>query len=72
MHKVWLSYVTEGLRDMQLLHFRNLLLSGTAAAIFGDGGSELESKLHIVKALCINQTIQNLCKTFAQHSRGIG
>ena len=68
MHKVWLSYVIEGLRDMQLLHFRNLLLSGTAAAIFGDGGSELESKLHIV----IKQTIQNLCKTFAQHSRGIG
>ena len=71
MHKVWLSYVIEGVRDMHLLHFRNLLLSGTAAAI-SVGGSELESKLRNVKALCIKQTIQNLCKTFAHYSRGIG
>ena len=52
MRKVWLSYMIQGVRDMQLLHFRNLVLSGIAAAIFV-GRSELESQLRIVKALCI-------------------
>ena len=57
---------------MQLVHFRNFLLAGAAAAIFGDGGSGVESILRIVKVLCINKTTQNLCKAFAQHSRAIG
>ena len=52
MHKVWLSYVIEVVRDMQLLHFWNVVLSGMAAAIFV-GSSEFESQLRIVKALCI-------------------
>ena len=57
---------------MQLVHFRNFLLAGAAAAMFGDGGSGVESILRIVKALCINKITQNLCKTFALHSRAIG
>ena len=64
MHKVWLSYVMDGIRDVQIVHFRNLLFAG--AAIFGDGGSGVESILRIIKALCINQDIklvQNVCTT---------
>ena len=57
---------------MQLVHFRNFLLAGAAAAIFGDGCSGVESILRIVKVLCINKTTQNLCKMLAQHSRAIG
>ena len=57
---------------MQIVHFRNFLLAGAAAAMFGDGGSGLEFILRIVKALCINKTTQNLCKTFALNSRAIG
>ena len=57
---------------MQLVHFRNFLLAGVAAAMFGDGGSGVESILRIVKALCINKITQNSCKTIALHSRAIG
>ena len=57
---------------MQLVHFRNFLLAGAAAAMFGDGGSGVEFILRIVKALCINKTTQNLCKAFAPNSRAIG
>ena len=57
---------------MQLVHFLSFLLSGAAAATFGDGGSDVESILRIVKALCINEITQNLCKTFALQLRAIG
>ena len=55
---------------MQLVHFRNFLLAGAAAAMFGGAG--VEFILRIVKALCINTTTQNLCKAFAPNSRAIG
>ena len=57
---------------MQLVHFRYFLLAGAAAAMFGDGGSGVESILRIVKALCINIITQNSCKMIALHSRAIG
>ena len=57
---------------MQLVHFRNFLLAGAAAAMFGDGGSGVEFILRIVKALCINKTTQNLCKAFAPTQEQLG
>ena len=34
IHKVWLSYVMDGIRDVQFVHFRYLLFA--VAAILGD------------------------------------
>ena len=56
---------------MQLLHFRNLLLSGTAAAIFGDGGSELESKFTYCKGTLHKpnntELVQDVCTTLKRN-----
>ena len=52
---------------MQLVHFRSFLCFGSVAAMFGDGGSGVDSIFRIVKALCIkpNNTalVQNVCTT---------
>ena len=50
------------MREVQLVHFLSFLCFGSAAAMFGDGGSGVESILRIVKALCINEINGVLCK----------
>ena len=54
---------------MQSIHFRNFLSS---AAMFGDHGAVVEFILRIVKAFCINEATQNLCKAFARNLIAIG
>ena len=57
---------------MQLVHFRSFLCFGSVAAIFGDGGSGVESIFRIVNALSIHEITRHLCKTFAIHLRAVG
>ena len=52
---------------MQLVHFRSFLCFELVAAMFGDGGSGVDSIFRIVKALCIKRNntalVQNVCTT---------
>ena len=50
---------------MQLVHFRNFLLAGAAAAMFGDGGSGVEFILTYCKGTLHKQNntelVQSVC-----------
>ena len=48
---------------MQLVHFRSFLCFGSVAAMFGDGGSGVDSIFRIVKALCIKRNNTALLKS---------